>query len=150
MNKRFCLSLAAIACCACASAETFVLPIEEDAGFVVETDWRGHTSLAETRLSTGERSAAFQSQGRVEALDMRQAGDREILEAIFSDAGGRAECQALALLVLCRKTRGLAIKVRSSSEAFVSKTGFLWCIDGLAGRGGCKETAPESSARVRP
>ena len=154
MNTKLCALLFAMACCACASAETFVLPVEEDAGFLVETDWQGHRSMFETRLSTGERSAAFPFQGRFEPLDMRQPEERAILDTIFADVGAQTECQPLALLILCRNTRGLAVKARSGaisiSEAFVSKTGFLWCVDGLVGRGGCKETEPESSARVRP
>jgi hypothetical protein len=145
-----CLSTALV--CQRSWADTFILPTEKDFGFYVQLDWRGAAALAETRISTGERGQSLESKSL--RLDPGDAQMRAMLSSIFTDleqATKQAECHALVLMVICRNTADLMIRSRASglagSDVFRSESGYIWCLDGLAGSGACKDTKPVESAR---
>jgi hypothetical protein len=151
MKTKFLRLLMASAFCVSASAETFVVAVEQDAGFVLETEWKDKVSLFESRLSTGERALPPLVSPAI-WLKVQEREHRETLASIFVDterAGAQAECQMNVLFVICRKAQDLAIKARdfsvSKSNAFISKPGYVACIDGMSGRGACREVAPVST-----
>jgi hypothetical protein len=134
-------------------AEEFRFLVEKDAGFCLELDWKGRSGMSECQISTGERGDPMPINLR---LDPSDKDAKSALSAIFVDADKasvQAECVLAVLVVICRNTKELAVKARSiqgsASDAFVSTTGFVMCIDGLSGPGACRDVVPVTNTKSK-